>query len=822
MMNGAARDIRHALRMLRRSPAFSVVAVITLALGIASTTAAFSIVDAIVLRGLPYPAANHLLTVYERSDEGTLRTPSYPTFGDWQTQGIAASSAIEGVAFVRGDQVSLAGGDEAHRQVGAFVSPGFFRLLGTRPLLGRTFLPDEERTGGPHVAVISYDLFVERFGADPATLGKVVDMDSVPTTIVGVMPPAFAYPNFGGDVWLPARVWQPMAIFDATHPGVLARRGLHVDSRTVMRIRTGSDSSHAAAVMRTIERRLADEYPVDQAHWTSVALQSLSAELFGRLRSSLLLVSSAITLVLLLACVNVANLFLVRGSVRGGELAVRAALGAGRWRLARQLLAEAIVVAAVAGVLGALIASALVGFIRHSMGAMLPLSAHFAVDARAILFAVGASLLTAVLVGVAPAWHATGARAMQRIRGGMTSAVGGMHERRLRNLLVSVQFALALTLLIGAGLLVQSFRRLAAVPLGYDPTNVITFAISPTSHRYDAPAAAAELYARILDAVRAVPTVRYAAAAGGALLSTTVEKAGAPVSGQSLLQAVYHPVSTDYLRTLRIPMVAGRWFTNEDMRTPMAGGLVINESLARKLWPGARAIGQRITIRRQSQARSDMGQPITLPVIGVTADVHEFGADQPPDPEVFLPYTLEVWPWMNFVARAPDAERMLKAVKTAVRNTDPAIRFRDEPAVMRGGAAGIDGQRRFITLVLSGFAAGALLIAAVGLYGMVAYGVTQRTREIGVRIALGASEGRVMALVLRDGATFVLIGAVGGLVGAVVSTRLIRAMLFDTSPTDPGTFAMVTLLLIIVAIAAIQAPARRAARTDPTIAIRAE
>jgi putative ABC transport system permease protein len=217
-----------------------------------------------------------------------------------------------------------------------------------------------------------------------------------------------------------------------------------------------------------------------------------------------------------------------------------------------------------------------------------------------------------------------------------------------------------------------------------------------------------------------------------------------------------------------------------------------------------------------------MGQPITLPVIGVVTDVHEFGADQPPDPEVFLPYTLEVWPWMNFVARAPDAERLLRAMKTAVRNTEPALRFRDEPAVMHAGVAGIDGQRRFITLVLSGFAAGALLIAAVGLYGMVAYGVTQRTREIGVRIALGASEGRVMTLVLRDGATFVLIGAAAGLAGAVVSARLIRAMLFETSPTDPATFATVTLLLVVVAIVAIYAPARRAARTDPTIAIRTE
>lgn len=818
-MDNPSHDLRYAFRSLRRSPGFTAVAVLTLALGIATTTAAFSILDSVVLRGLPYGAGDRLRTIYERSDDGKLRTPSYPTFSDWQAQSTSAD-AIAGFAFVRGDQVTLPGSD-GEREIAAFVSPGFFTLMETRPALGRTFLPDEERAGAPHVAVLSYDLFVQRFGGDASILGKVVDIDSIPTTIVGVMPRAFAYPNFaGGGSWVPTQLWQPLAVFEAAHPAVLAQRGLHVDSRTLMGLRAGVDSARAASVMQTVQRRLAAEYPAEQGHWTSVELRSMGDELFGDLRPTLLLVSGAIALVLLLACANVANLFLVRASARSNELAVRLALGSGRWRLARRQLTEALLVAGAAGVLGTMLASALVGVVRHAIGAWLPLSRHLVMDGRAVAAAAVLSIGSAFLVGVAPALQAGGDRLMQRIRSASPAALGGARERRARNALVSAQFALALTLLIGAGLLIQSFRRLVAVPLGYDPTNVIEFAIDPGSREYEEPAQAAALYARVLDALRALPTVESAAAAGGALLPSSVEKPDAPANGQPLVRALYHPVSTDYLRTMRIGMESGRWFTEDDMRA--AAGLVINQRLAHMLWPGANPIGERITVHRQSQARADFGQPITLPVIGVTADVRQGGPAQDPFPEVFLPYTLEVWPWMNFVVRAPEAEHMLRAVDAAVRRTDPGVRYIGEPSVMRGGAAGIGSRRRFITVVLGAFAAGALLLAAIGLYGIVAYGVAQRTREIGIRIALGASERRVVALVMRDGITFVAIGVVAGLAGALAAARLLRAMLFDTSATDPATLVVVTIVLTTASLAAIYAPARRAARTDPTIAIRAE
>ena len=812
------QDVRYAVRTLRRAPGFAAVAIVTLTLGIASTTAAFSVVDTIVLRGLPYRDADRLMTVFERSDEGALRTPSYPTYADWQAQAGDVSDAITGFAFVRGDAVMMPSGAATERQIAAYVTPGFFALLGSRPILGRGFLPDEERAGGANVAIISFDYFMKQFGGDASAVGRVVDVDSVPTTIIGVMPRAFAYPNFaGGGGWVPPTIWQPIANYGATHQQ-LKLRGLHVDSRTLLALRAGTDSARAAAVMRTVERRLAAEYPVEQAHWDAVSLVPIADEMFGGLRQTLFLVSSAIGLVLLLACANVANLLLVRASARSRELAVRSALGASRSRLAQQLLVESAVIAAAAGAFGLLLASVLVGYVRHAGGARLPFVGQLAVNGRAALFALGASAFAALVVGALPSIHA-GGRVMQRIRAGAAGAIGGAREAWGRNVLVALQFALALTLLAGAGLLIQSFRKLVSVPLGYDPSGTVTFGITPPKGRYDAPAQAAALYARILDALHATPGVVSAAAAGGALIPTRVEGEGASTS-RAVLQALYHPVSTDYRQMLRIPLLQGRWFTEDDMRAPV--GFVVSQRLARELWGTANPLGKRITVRRASQARADFGQPITLPVIGVVADVRENGPANDPDAELYLPYTLEVWPWMSFGVRAQNPERALAAIDRAVRGAEPALTYLWKPNVTQVGLAAIDPQRRFVTYVLTGFAACALLLATIGLYGMVAYSVVQRTRELGVRIALGATERNVLGLVMLDGMRFVIGGAVVGVAGALASTRFIRSMLFQTTTTDVATFVTVPVVLAAAALGASYLSARRAAKTDPLIAIKGE
>jgi putative ABC transport system permease protein len=817
IFGAVGHDMRVAVKTLVRAPAFSLVSIATLAIGIGCTIAAFSVLDTAVWRGLPYDRSELLQTVFERSDDGALRVPSYPTFRDWQAQSASISNAIAGMAFVRGDGVILPMPNGPERAITACVSPGFFQLMGTKPLLGRTFLPDEEQLGGPRVAILSYDYFLKQFGGDPKALGAVIHVDSVPTTIIGVMPHGFAYPNFGGGGYLlgPA-LWQPISVFEATH-AALSLRGLHVDSRTVLRLRSDVDSARAATAMRTIAQRLATEYPVEQAHWTSIALQPIGDEMFGSTRRTITLISGAIALVLLLACANVANLSLVRMSARSREYAVRAALGAGRARIASHLLSEILLLALVAGAVGVWLATLLVGYMRSAATSRLPFASELAIDRRVLVFALIASLVTALLVGLLPAARSASAGMMQHLRAGASSAVGGRREARARNLLVGLQFALALTLLISAGLLIQSFRRMVTVALGYEPKDTIEFLVSPPRHHYEAPTEAAALYARIIDAVRGVPGVTGAAAAGGAKLPVKVQSE-ASAGGRAEESALYRPVSSEYRRTMRIPLVAGRWFTEDDMRSPV--GFVVSRRLAQTLWPGGTALGKRVTVRRASQARADFGQPITLPVIGVIGDVREGGPEDEPSAEVYLPYTLEVWPWMSFVVRATNATRALPLVEGAVRGAEPALIFLGKPSVAATGIEGVDAERRFMTFVLTGFSICSLLLATVGLYGTVSYSVVQRTRELGVRIALGASAHNVIVLVMRDGLAFVLVGGVAGIAGALAATRVIRSMLFQTTATDISTFVVVPLLFISTAILASYSSARRAAATDPMIAMR--
>ncbi len=814
-------DLRDALRALRRAPAFSVIAIVLLALAIGSATATFSVVDAILVRGLPYANASRLQTVYERNDDGSLRVPSYPTFKDWQDNASTVHDAIDGFAFVRGNGVQVGTTGEPEQQIDAYVTPGFFQLMGARPTAGRTFLPDEERPGSPRVAVISHDFLMRRFAGDArAALGKTITVDSMPTTIIGVMPRGFAYPNFGGGGgWVPPALWQPIAVFDATH-GALRLRGLHVDSRALLRLRSGADSARAAAAMRTIQQRLATEYPVEQAHWTSITIRGLSEELFGQLGSTLTLISGAILLVLLLACANVANLLLVRNSVRARELAVRSALGASAWRLACHLLTEAGVIAVTAGIAGAALGAAIVKFLRPYAAQRLPFATDIAIDARTLLFVFAVSALTALFIGALPAIHSRDRDLVTRLRDGQAAGTAGA-ARRVRNVLIVVQFSLAITVLVAAGLLIQSVRRVSNVDLGYDTNGVATFTIFPPAGKYDAPAQAAALYRRILDAVHAIPSVEAAAAAGGALLPTRLEVEGRQDGGAGP-QVAYHPISTEFLKVFRLRVIDGRGFTDDDMRSP--SGFLITETLAKRLWPGASAVGHRITVHRSSQARADFAQPITMPIVGVVADYHEFGREAKPPEQVFLPYTLEVWPWMNFIIRVPPTAATLAAIESAVKTIDPAIGWRGgKPSALNARSSpALTDPRVFVTTLMSGFAATALLLAAIGLYGVVAYGVAQRTREIGVRIAIGATSRSILTLVLGQAAVLVAVGVGAGLLAAAASATLVRAMLFETTPTDVTTFVVVPLVLAAVAAVASVAPAYRATRTDPIIAIRAE
>ncbi|HKW47913.1 MAG TPA: ABC transporter permease [Gemmatimonadaceae bacterium] len=826
-MNDVAQDIRYAARTFRRAPGFTIAATLTLALGIGATTAIFSIVEGVLVRGLPYRDADRIVDVWEASDNHGYRLPSYPTFKDWQQESRSWSDAFEEMAFIKGAEAIYVGDKGPERLLSSFVSPGFFHVLGVSPYLGRTFLPEEEQRGGNSVAVMSYEEWQHRFGGDPAIVGKSVRYSGAPTTIVGVMPRGFAYPAWSSTQT--SALWQPIALIEDTNPS-LSKRGVHTDSRTIARLRSAADSARVATVMRTVEQRLAQAYPDEQAHWTSAVMLPIREEVLGGVQSTLLMLAGAVVLVLLLACANVANLLLVRASVRDRELGVRAALGAGRPRLIRQLLVESSTLAVAGGALGVALAAAIVRTVRVTARAELPRANEIVVEPRAIFFAVAVSLLAALLAGIAPALRATHATTLARLRSGVHGSVGTHRDTRLRAVLVAVQFALALVLLIGSGLLIRSFVKLQSVDLGFDPHDRVAIGVSPPAGKYGDPAAASVLYRRLLESMAAVPGVRDVGLVnhlpiGGGWVMSPLQVDGRTDDVTRQPQVFYRTASQSYLRTMGMRITRGHWFTDADIRDKAS--FVVNETLARQMWSSADPIGQRITLRRSSQLRPDYGQPVSGVIIGVISDVRQNAIGDPPSPEAFVPWTLEVWPWITLVAHVQNPAREIPLLRRAILDVDPTIPVGSN--YLQGGFVTIEStlsssevQRRLATSLVGAFAAAALLLAAIGMYGVVAYGVAQRTREIGVRMALGASDRRILRLILGEGFRLAVFGAVLGVAASFVSTRLIRSLLFETVPTDPLTFIVTPLILAGVALLATYLPARRATRLDPTLAIRGE
>jgi len=818
--DGMMQDIRHLLRSLRRSPGFAGVTILTLALGIGATTAVLSVVDHVLIRSLPFHDAGRIVMLLERGDRGGFRTPSAPTAEDWRRDpGVAR--AFEQVSFIRGDGLPLRVGEETETIGVGFVGAEFFPLLGAKPALGRLLNDDDQRADAPPAVVLAYSLWQRRFGGDPAILGRSIMIGGVPATVVGVMPNGAAYPTF-------ALAWE--ALSQNPHKEVMTKRGLHADSRTIGRLRAGVDSARAVALMATVESRLAGAYPSEQAHWGG-AMAPLRNEIIGNVQPMLLALAGAAAMLLALACANVANLLLARVASRSRELAVRSALGASRGRLVRQQLTESLILAAAGGTLGTLLAAFAVDLARKLPSDKLPRVDELSVDHRVLFVAAIASLVTAVLCGIWPAIRATRPASGGVLRAGALGSIGVRSESRLRRALVTVQFALALMLLVGGGLLLQSFRRAAAVDVGLDPHGLITFRIGPPAGSYTKPDEAAALYARLIEAARAVPGVADAAFInhfpfGNASIPSTIQIDGRMDLDTSSNQILYRTVSDSYLRTVKMTLAAGRWFTDADMRSP-AGQFVLNSAAAKAYWPHESAIGKRITVRRSSQARADFGQPLPGVVIGVVNDVHQFAQDVVPVPEIYVPYTLETWPWGNLVVRTHDGARSIPALRDAIAAVDPRL--------VQKGAAGVASfglvesaiqsrlePRKLSLSLISAFGACALILAAVGLYGVVAYGVTQRTRELGVRKALGATDRMIASLVLRESLQLTGIGIVVGCIGAWEGARLIHDLLFETAPIDPTVYAPTIVVLVGISLLAAYIPARRATRLDPTIAIRGD
>ena len=813
-------DLRYAVRTLRHSPAFTIAAVLTLALAIGSNTAVFSVVNGVLLRPLPFAEQDRLFMLAEQSRLGAFRPPSYPTFLDWRAQ----TSTFAGLAYVRGSGQRLRGAEGVESIVTSYVSAGFFNTLGESPLLGRLFTPDEERSGA-QVAVLSYNLWQARFGGDPHIIGKALSLSDGVFTAIGVLPHDLAYPP-----WATEQLYTPIATVAATDRA-LSQRGFHADCRIIGRLKPGVTREQAKADLDGLARRQAAAYPEFSADWTSGALFPLRDEILFNVTPQLMVLVAAVGIVLLIACVNVANLTLARAGARGRELAIRAALGAGRGRVVRQLLAESAVLAAMGAALGVVAAYGAVALLKRAAPAILPRLETVQVDGWVLAFALGVTTLTAIATGLLPAVRAARPDLTDSLKEGTGGGGLGRGRQRLRAALVAGEIALAVILVVGAGLLIRSLWRLRAVNPGFEPDGLVTVFIGPPSGRDWNPASLTALYTRLQDAARALPGVRSVAltnftpGSGGGLPSP-VSVAGRAADPMHDPQVWFMTVSPDYFRTMRIPIRAGRDFTAADLSA--GTGVIVSEAFARAFLAGQDPIGRQLTLHKAVQGRPDFGEPLPGVVVGVAGDVHHFGLDTPSPPQVYVPFTRNVWGHMTLVVRAATAAAMLVApLRRLVREVDPEI-----PLTMTGSTGsmsvvdtfGIDEglARRLDTWLLGGFAASALLLAAIGIYGLLAYAVAQRRREIGIRQALGAGRADLLRLVVSDGMRFAGVGIALGVLVALAVTRLLAALLFGVGATDPPTFVGVVALLVVVSLVASYLPARRAARVDPMVALRSE
>lgn len=817
-METLLHDLRYALRSLHRSAGFTIVAALTLALGIGATTAVFSVVDGVLLRPLPFAEQDRLFLFNERSAQGGERLPSYPNFLDWQRQ-----ATVLDIAYARGRRESMRGPDGVENVVVAYVSPRFLSVLGARPALGRTLLPDEEAAGGGNAAVITHHFWMQHFGGDPAVVGKTLILGDRSYTVVGVMPRGARFP-----LWVD--IWAPVSAITGTDR-VLAERDFHADGILIGRLHPGVSLARAQGELGTIARRLATAYPEANRDWTSVVSHPAASVVLGDVRPRLLVLMSAVAVVLLIACANVTSLSLARAAARTREIAIRSALGAGRARVVRQLLTESVLVAAAGGVLGAGIAWGGVALLRRAAPWAVPRLDEVTLDSTVLAFVLVVSLATALVVGLVPAFRGAAPDLADSLRERAPAAGGGGGRQRLRATLVTAEIALALVLVAGAGLLIRSFWQLQRVELGFDPEHLAGVTITPPSPQYDDPQEAAGLYARLADAVRPIAGVENVALAnftplGGGGVPTRVEVDGKPAYGEwGDRGASFRTISPGYFRTMRIPLRAGRAFTSADLSAAGTVAIVSN-AFAQLYWPGQSPIGQAVTVLKSAQGRADFGKPIHAIVVGVVGDVRNDRLDTTPSPKIYLPYTANPWTHMALIVRTTgDPTRLIPMLERAVLEVEPAIPIAGENAgfkTMDQLLTASMGTERFNTSLLMVFALAALLLAAIGIYGLMAYAVTQRTREMGIRMALGARPRDVLALVVRQGMMLAGLGIALGMGGAFAATRLLASLLYGVAPTDLPTFTSVAVLLGAVAFLACWLPARRAARVDPAVALRAE
>ncbi len=799
-METLLQDIKFGARMLAKSPAFALVAILTLALGIGANTAIFSVVHAALLRPLPYPEPDQLVMVWANLERrgGPVQEWTNPAdLHDWRTQ----NHVFEDMAALYGETSTLSGDGEPEQLNIVAVTYPMFRVLKISPALGRDFTEQDNQPSGAQVAILSHGLWQRRFGGDLGIVGRAITLDGEPNTVIGVMPAGFPFP-----VIPTAEIFQPLQ---------QAREGTRGNAylRVIARLKPGVTFDRARAEMDVIARRLEQQYPVTNEK-KGITLTSLHEFFAGPARPALLVLLAAVALVLLIACANVANLLMARATARQREIAIRVALGAGRSRLVRHMLTESLLVSVAGGALGLLMATWGVEFLRIGLPQDTRAFFDVGIDSSVLAFTLAIAVLTPLLFGVLPALHASRPRLRDSLKGG-GRATGG-RASRLRSALVAAEIALSLLLLVGAGLLIRSFAELLRVDTGFNAQNVLRADLVLPYARYPERPQAVEAYARILERIRALRGVISAAATSQTPLSGEDNDTGFRVEGRpepklgERVVAWYRAVTPDYFRTMGIPLRRGRLFTASDgANTPLV--VLANESFVRKYFPGEDPLGKRI------------GQPERWrEIVGIVGNVRNFGLDREEPPAVYLPHPQTPIRAMTLVLRtAADPTALTSSVRGIVREIDDAVALGSVTSMEAVIARSLTDRRWTMTL-LGAFAGLAMLLAAIGLYGVMAYSVAQRTQEIGIRVALGAQRGDVLRMVLRDGMKLWTVGVALGVASAFVATRWLGSLLFGIGAMDPLTFTVAPALLAGVAVLATIIPARRAMRVDPMVALRYE
>ena len=800
-------DLRQGVRMMAKNVGFTSVAAITLALGIGANTAIFSVVNSVLLRPLNYPESDQLMTVWEdhtRRDGPHREGTSPPGYRDWRDQ----SSLFSHMAALSGWAPTLTEAGEPEMLVGGSVSSGSFGLLGVGPLLGREFKPDEDRIGAAKVTIISHSLWQRHFGGDPAILGKALRLSGEQYTVVGVMPAGFQFPIIGGsEIWRP---WEP-----SLAPG--CQRGCYTQ-QVLARLKPGVTAAQVRAELTSIGGRVEQQFPETNKN-VGVTVTPLQEVLVSNARDGMLALLWAVGFVLLIACANVASLQLVQATARSRDLAVRAALGASRWQIMRQLLTESVLLASLGGGLGLLLGYGLVDALKQLAPAATPRIDEVSIDGRVLLFSIAGTLLTGLACGLIPAFQTTKPDLNRTLRESGAGHRGTGGGGRLRFVLVVAEIAVSVTLLIGAGLLVRSFARLQHVDPGFDPAPVLTARLGLPPEAYSSPQKIATFHHQLRDQLLALPGVQAAAFSSSVPMTGIDTDASFSIEGRVAPAADQRPVSwfgvvsPEYFETMNIHLRQGRVFAASDHETAPKV-VIISEATARRFWPNQNPVGQRIGFGRE--------KPDWREIIGVVADVRHFGLSLDSRPTMYFSTYQLSRGFTNIVLRVEgDPAKYAGMLRREVQALDKSLALSNVQTMEEVVSATI-AVPRMLMLLFGGFAVVALLLAAIGIYGVMAYSVAQRRHEMGIRLALGAKAHDVMELVIGEGMKVALLGIALGVVVALGLTRLMQTLLFDVSATDPLTFMGMAVLLALVALLACWVPARRTTLVDPLVALRYE